>query len=62
VRLRANGAYQIVYLPDELQIIHTPSSKNPAHFDIVPKDLSISKEQFQSLLDKIVVKKVESNQ
>jgi RHS repeat-associated protein len=49
------GAYRIVSIPDGLDIIHTPSKANPMHFDVIPKDLSISDEGFQNLLNKIKI-------
>ena len=50
------GAYQIVSIPDELEIIHTPSKNNPAHFDIIPKDTKTTTVDFQKLLNQIVTK------
>lgn len=52
------GAYQIVSIPDELEIIHTPSKNNPAHFDIIPKDTKTTTVDFQKLLNQIVTKPV----
>ena len=50
------GAYEITYIPDELQIIQR--GKDAAHFEIVPKK-EMSKEDFQGFLNKIETKKVE---
>jgi len=49
------GAKKITSVPNGLEIIHTPSNANPQHFDIIPRDRTISQEQFQSLLNQIKV-------
>ncbi len=49
------GAYRITDIPEGLTTIHTPSSANPLHFDVIPEDLSISQEGFQNLLNQIKV-------
>jgi hypothetical protein len=50
--LKTWGANKLISIPDGLRIIHTPSSKLPYHLDIIPKDLTISQEEFQILLNK----------
>ncbi|MHA4812520.1 RHS repeat domain-containing protein [Flavitalea flava] len=47
------GANKIISIPEELQIIPTPSTINPGHFDIIPKDTKMSAENFQKLLNEI---------
>ena len=49
------GAHKIVSIPEELEIIHTGTEKNPTHFDIIPKNTNISEKDFQELLNKIEV-------
>jgi RHS repeat-associated protein len=49
------GAYKITSIPEGLDIIHTPSAANPMHFDVIPKDLGISEQGFQNLLNQITI-------
>lgn len=48
------GAHTVIEIPEELQIIHTPSAANPGHHDLIPKNPSkTSEEEFQRLLDQV---------
>jgi hypothetical protein len=47
------GATRIHKIPDGLKIIHTPSSNDPAHFDIIPVNPKISQAEYQNLLNQI---------
>jgi hypothetical protein len=49
------GAYKIVSMPEGLDVIHTPSNANPLHFDVIPKDLGMSEQCFQNLLNQIKI-------
>lgn len=50
------GANELMSIPDELEIIHTPTTKNPYHLDVIPKDLTITEADFQNLLYQIKAK------
>jgi RHS repeat-associated protein len=54
------GAFEIKKIPNELEIIHTPSARNPKHYDIIPKNTKISESEFQTLLNKIEVKPIKN--
>jgi RHS repeat-associated protein len=54
VNISKRGAYRITYIPKELEIIHTPTERNPNHYDIIPKDPQhTSSEKYQELLNQI---------
>lgn len=52
---KLGGAFRIISIPEELQIIPTPTDRNRTHFDIIPKNVSMTLEQYQELLNKIKV-------
>ena len=56
------GAFRLLSIPDELQMIHTPSSNSSTHFDIIPRNLTPGKggmeelqRNYQELLKKIKI-------
>jgi len=50
------GAYKVISMPDELQILQRGKDQN--HFEIVPKR-EMSKENFQKLLNQVRTEKIE---
>ena len=56
--LKRGGAFRVISIPEELKLIHTPSTNTPGHFDPILKEIPTgkSKEEVEKYYQKLLFK------